>query len=211
MFKSTVACFIACLSATSSAQTISQTYALRQELRNDAYLWEPLLAESRPSPPNPQHASNSRSDAPITAATLAAPAALPPAASGVLNYYGSLQAAATLQQMPQRRFISSGKAPNRAQTRPFSRITSRPTVSPYLNLFREEDDESAPNYFAFVRPQQRQIETNERHQREMERLERRLRSAESVTPSAVGSGGLPTTGRTAARFGDTGQFYGRRR
>jgi hypothetical protein len=54
-------------------------------------------------------------------------------------------------------------AESHAQVRRYE--PSRPTVSPYLNLFREQTG-ILPNYQALVRPQQLQNETNQR-QREI--------------------------------------------
>jgi len=40
---------------------------------------------------------------------------------------------------------------------------TRPTMSPYLNLLRR-DVSAVPNYYSFVRPQQRQLEFNRQEQ-----------------------------------------------
>jgi hypothetical protein len=92
----------------------------------------------------------------------------------------------------------------RQQPKPFQTVYRDPTISPYLNLFREEDDsESAPNYFAFVRPQLEQIEANRVQQGELQQLSRQLqRRSTTVAGSAV------TGARAPARYMDTAQFYG---
>ena len=85
----------------------------------------------------------------------------------------------------------------------------RSTVSPYLNLNRnEEDNEAAPNYFAFVRPQLEQLEANRMQQRAIQQLNGQLQSMSStvVTPGYQSSA-MPGTG-TPARYMDTAQFYG---
>ena len=54
-----------------------------------------------------------------------------------------------------------------AAAKPFTGITSTPTVSPYLNLFREDLDGSDDfNYQTLVRPQFQQLATNQQFQRQ---------------------------------------------
>lgn len=52
---------------------------------------------------------------------------------------------------------------------------SRPTVSPYLNLLRN-DSGAIPNYYSLVRPQQQQIATNQQQQIELTRQRQQLES-----------------------------------
>lgn len=202
-----------------AAQSTSSTYLLRQQLGSDSYLWEPMLTGRR----LPQRAplvnpaaraksqSYARAQAPanVLPAYGAAAPQLDSAAQSVLNYYGARQAAANLQPSPRPRFIPNGARTTTAPaTRPFTNADAGPTVSPYLNLFREDFDESIPNYHAFVRPQLQQQRANRRQQAEIERLERQVRAAEAAPAPTGAYGAMPATGRTAARFGDTGQFYG---
>ncbi len=94
-----------------------------------------------------------------------------------------------------------------AKSKPFQGFESGPTVSPYLNLYRNEDDgESAPNYYAFVRPQVEQTEANRNQQIELQKLQRQLQSTTVVTPRYRGA--VPSTTGAAARFMDTAQFFG---
>jgi hypothetical protein len=92
------------------------------------------------------------------------------------------------------------------QVKPFQTVYREPTVSPYLNLYRDEStNEGAPNYFAFVRPQMEQIEANRAQQREIQQLRGQVHGSSSTM--AGPPSGMPGTG-TPARFMDTAQFYG---
>jgi hypothetical protein len=97
----------------------------------------------------------------------------------------------------------------RAQTKPFETVYREPTISPYLNLYRNEDsNEGAPNYHTFVRPYQEQIETNRVQQREIQRLRGQLQGLSStIAMPQYGQSALPATG-TRSRYMDTAQFYG---
>jgi hypothetical protein len=57
---------------------------------------------------------------------------------------------------------------------------SRPTVSPYLNLFRNDDFDNrfVPNYHTLVRPLQQQYDTNQRQQRLLQQQNRSLQQLE---------------------------------
>jgi hypothetical protein len=90
-------------------------------------------------------------------------------------------------------------------TKPFESASQRPTVSPYLNLYREEDDESAPNYFAFVRPALQQQDANRRQQSEIQRLQRQLQRAANYTPASPAA----TASGSSARYLDTAHYYSR--
>jgi hypothetical protein len=130
-----------------------------------------------------------------------------------IGFYGGRSARATLAQMPRRMTVqpsAASAAPNgqplAPRARPFDSATARPTISPYLNLYRDEaDSEVVPNYFAFVRPQLEQQEANQRQQQQLEQLERRFPSG---MPTVVGPQYGGSAGRsTPARFMDTAQFY----
>ena len=127
-----------------------------------------------------------------------------------LNFYGGNPARATLSQFPRRTPIQAGPPqPMRQQIKPFNTVYRDPTISPYLNLYREESDtEGAPNYFAFVRPQMEQIEANRAQQGEIQQLSRQLQSR-SPTPTAPQYQAADAPDRSApARYMDTAQFYG---
>lgn len=90
----------------------------------------------------------------------------------------------------------------RGAVKPFSSVQTSPTISPYLNLFREEDVNAAPNYHAFVRPQQDQYEANRQQQAELQQLQRQVQQATYGQPTGrVGVAG-------GARYGYTGRYYG---
>lgn len=61
-------------------------------------------------------------------------------------------------------------------SKPFSNVSRRPTVSPYLNLFNESFDEGGTdlNYQTLVRPQLQQRQINDQLQQQTQALNRRL-------------------------------------
>jgi len=64
-----------------------------------------------------------------------------------------------------------------SRSKPFSSYSSAPTVSPYLNLFREDLDGSSDlNYNTLVRPMLQQQQFNEQMQRQSMDISRRLQS-----------------------------------
>src|SRR3990172_10150898 len=57
-----------------------------------------------------------------------------------LDFYGGRSARATLSAMPRRSAIqptTTGRMPHNGK--PFQSVTTAPTVSPYMNLFRDEE------------------------------------------------------------------------
>jgi hypothetical protein len=140
------------------------------------------------------------------------PAADAPASGAryALGYFGGSASRASLSQLPRRNAIRPAPLqPMRGPTKPFETIYREPTISPYLNLYREEDDaEGAPNYHTFVRPYQQQIETNRLQQRELQRLRGQVQGlSTTVATPQYGDASLPATG-TRSRYMDTAQFYG---
>jgi hypothetical protein len=126
----------------------------------------------------------------------------------VLAFYGGYAARATLGQLPRRVPLHTSSAPPiYREAKPFQIVHQDPTVSPYLNLYRDEgDNEGAPNYHAFVRPQLEQIEANRLQQRELQKLRGQMQrmsmsAAYPAYSTARGGMGAP------ARFMDTAQFY----
>jgi hypothetical protein len=122
-----------------------------------------------------------------------------------LDFYGGQSALNTLSEMPCRTPIqpaTSGQLPHSGK--PFQSASSGPTISPYLNLFRDEREssEALPSYFSFVRPQMQQQAANEQQQREIAQLQRQLQSGPQHRAASVPGSGTP------ARFMDTAQFYG---
>jgi hypothetical protein len=80
---------------------------------------------------------------------------------------------------------------------------SRPTVSPYLQLFRDDDrrNNALPNYYNYVRPLQQQYQVNQTQQRllqqqnqaigqlqlNLQAVDRQLSSGQLVAPTGKGS------------------------
>ena len=54
--------------------------------------------------------------------------------------------------------------------KPFSDAQRGPTLSPYLNLLRNDEGGGLPNYHTFVRPVLEQQESNRRQQQQLQRL-----------------------------------------
>jgi len=92
--------------------------------------------------------------------------------------------------------------------KPYSNYSAAPTVSPYLNLFREDlDGQSDLNYQTLVQPQLRQQAVNERMQRENFDLTRRLQSISAQSDyNPSGSTSQPPTGHQTV-FMYYGHYY----
>ncbi|MBN1852611.1 MAG: hypothetical protein JW829_07795 [Pirellulales bacterium] len=127
----------------------------------------------------------------------------------VLNFYGrSPTAASSLNQIP-RRPVSPPASSLRPQApKPFTNNSLPASVSPYMNLFRSDESDSAPNYFALVRPQIQQQETNRQQQIELQRLNRQVQIASASSGLAFPTGNqlLPSTGHNT-RYMNTGAYY----
>jgi hypothetical protein len=64
--------------------------------------------------------------------------------------------------------------------KPFAHASHRPTVSPYLNLLREDlTDETIPNYHTLVRPQLEQIQFQQSQQRQNDLVYRQLQQIQA--------------------------------
>jgi hypothetical protein len=99
-------------------------------------------------------------------------------------------------------------APGRS-AKPFSSVTSSPTVSPYLNLFREDFDGGGDfNYQTLVRPQFQQMAANQQFQRQNTELSQRVQSisAQSAFQNPAGSESQYPTGHQTV-FGYYGRYY----
>lgn len=121
-----------------------------------------------------------------------------------LNFYGGHSAINTLSSMPRRTPIqpaATGQLQHHGK--PFQGTSAAPTVSPYLNLFRDEraTTEVVPSYYTFVKPQLEQQASFQQQQREIQQLQRQVRGAPSSRTVVPGAG-------TQARYFDTAQFYG---
>lgn len=175
----------------------------------------------------PIHPSTAKQSYPVKPASFNAPVAAKPLAPptstrsrSVVGIYSNPAAAATLSKIPrpapiqQASFAAPTAQSTRGRSKPFESVESGPTVSPYLNLYRNDRNTNMmSNYYAFVRPQLDQIEANRKQAADMQRLQAQLQNAQ-----ANGGGAQPITygnydGRPApvARFGDTAQFYQRTR
>lgn len=90
--------------------------------------------------------------------------------------------------------------------KPFKNIQQRPTVSPYLNLVRD-DSGAAANYQTLVRPQMEQLEINRQQELQINRLDRQFQDfrQESAFPQQ-GSEDIRATGH-ATRFMNRSHFY----
>jgi hypothetical protein len=104
--------------------------------------------------------------------------------------------------MPRRTPIqpaSSGQVQHNGK--PFQGTSAAPTVSPYLNLFRDEraTTEVVPSYYTFVKPQLEQQASFQQQQREIQQLQRQMQG---------GTGAVIPGAGTQARYFDTAQFYG---
>ncbi len=98
---------------------------------------------------------------------------------------------------------------------------SRPTVSPYLNLFRNDgfDNQVLPNYHSLVRPLQQQYDTNQRQQRALQQQNRSLRqlntNLQSIEERQAAGQLVAPTGKgswfanpgTRSTFQNTSRFY----
>lgn len=121
----------------------------------------------------------------------------PAGTAGVPQFGAARQMAADASARRAARLGLRRTAPTTAK--PFNTLVHSPTVSPYLNLYRETEDEAAPNYYAFVRPQLEQQAQNDSQAKQLQSLQRQLQQATFNAPVAAP--------RPAARFGDTGRFY----
>ena len=94
-------------------------------------------------------------------------------------------------------------------SKPFSNIRRQPTISPYLNLDVLQSETSLPNYYAYVRPQLQQQQTNREQQAQIFRLKQKLRSATAMGVISDNlSGGMPTTGHSSQFLNSGGYFSG---
>jgi hypothetical protein len=99
-------------------------------------------------------------------------------------------------------------APSRS-SKPFSSVSSSPTVSPYLNLFRDDFDGGGDfNYQTLVRPQFQQMATNQQFQRQNTELSQRVQSisAQGAYQNPAGAENQYPTGHQTS-FGYYGSFY----
>lgn len=182
-------------------------YALRTSIGDQAYLWElrnqqaQLRSQGTPQPNRstgvttsayyiPNAASGARQVVPVTGA--------------VANYPGGNNQQAAFNQTPTRpsyiRPATATGSGTLGSAKPFQGVDryGTPTVSPYLQLFRQEIEEAAPNYHAFVRPQLERQQERQRQQRDALQARPVRRTSTASTPSA---------GLHSSRFRNTGRYY----
>jgi hypothetical protein len=94
--------------------------------------------------------------------------------------------------------------PRPGQSGPSSYSPSRPTVSPYLNLFRRGAN-STTNYHTLVRPQLQQYSANQQQSANIGALQQSVQAMQAQRPLSV-----PLVAPTGigARFNDLSHFYG---
>jgi hypothetical protein len=91
-------------------------------------------------------------------------------------------------------------------SKPFKHVQRQPTVSPYLNLVRD-DSGAAANYQTLVRPQMEQIDINRQQEMQFDRLDRQFQDfrSESAYPQQ-GSLDIRETGHIT-RFMNRSHYY----
>ncbi|MHB1033367.1 MAG: hypothetical protein ACYC35_14350 [Pirellulales bacterium] len=82
---------------------------------------------------------------------------------------------------------------------------SRPTVSPYLNLFRNGNS-AAMNYQTLVRPQINQENTNQQERATVQRLQQQLGDVSQTVYGAAAARSMRTTGHRTV-FLDYSHYY----
>jgi hypothetical protein len=180
---------------TAAAQQASKVSAIRP----------PSVSSSTPASPTTSPLP-SQARAPTIVRSTAASQTPRPA-----SFRGGTSARQTMSQFPHRAAIRSNpRHATHRQPKPFESAEHEPTLSPYLNLDRDEDDtQGVPNYLAFVRPQLEQIQTNRTQQREIQQLRGQL---QNMSTNASGPPAFETSRSarvaSSARFMDTAQFYG---
>jgi hypothetical protein len=101
-----------------------------------------------------------------------------------------------------------GMASPASLSKPFTQISPQPTVSPYMNLFRDDfSGESDLNYQTLVRPMLQQQQFNQQIQQQSTEISRRLQSISAQTNfNPQGSTTQPPTGHPTV-FMYYGHFY----
>lgn len=135
-------------------------------------------------------------------------AGLPSHVQNVIDFYGGATSGRALSQLPNRPSSGAVRPPQpRQKPKPFQgTVAGAPTLSPYLNLFADENNEALPNYHAFVRPRIQQQAYNSTASRELNRLESRVQTASYGEAVAPTSGSVPGTGH-GTRYFNTTRFY----
>jgi len=115
-----------------------------------------------------------------------------------------------LRTAPRKEFRRRIPAPQPLQlrgTKPFESVQRLPTLSPYHNLNLRESAQGLPNYYAFVRPMQRQQIANQKQAANLRKLQQKVRVATATgIVSNNSTGGVPTTGHSS-QFLNLGGYF----
>lgn len=165
-----------------------------------------VASPSRPMPPLVRTAA----PAPQRRAGLSAASTsqLPKQVQNVIDFYGGATSARALSQLPYRPSSGVPRPPTaRVARKPFQGHVRGAPLSPYLNLFIDNDVSELPNYHAFVRPLQQQQASAAMQQREIMQLDKQVqRASYNANGSGTGGAGTPVTGH-GTRYLNTAQFY----
>lgn len=132
-----------------------------------------------------------------------------------LNFIALQNARARVPYVGQLTTRTTGNAPRirsnaggSLSAKPFSSYSPSPTVSPYLNLFREDfEGNSDLNYNTLVQPMLQQQQVNQQVQRQAIELERQLQSVAAQSDfNPQGSKDIYPTGHQTV-FGYYGHYY----
>ena len=102
-----------------------------------------------------------------------------------------------------------GQSPlgNRRTVRPWDQISSRPTVSPYLNLIMGNSTASGlPAYHTQVRPQLEARDRNRQQARQISGMQQQISRVQNDVTRMGNTGGLRTTGHPT-RFMNYLHYY----
>lgn len=194
------------------------SYAFRQMFGPEFHTWEKFENSSARQRNLGRNRRGQAADANVKPATaLGGPGRMPvrQASHSVAAHYG--QGPSSFNPMAYAKFagppprpsnMSAAPRPQRQASKPFQAASNGATISPYNNLFREDENEVLPNYYSFVRPQMQQQQANRQQQNQLQGLERQVQQA---TYRSYNQGtGMPATGHSV-RFGDTGGYFGTNR
>jgi hypothetical protein len=178
-------------------------------------------ARSAPTEPVPEAAAVAPQLVPASPAVAGPPISTPsptfpqsPVASPMVrpaSFYGRNSARQTMSQFPRRAAIRTNpQQAIRRQPKPFETAEHEPTISPYLNLDRDDDDsQNIPHYLTMVLPQLEQMQVNRVQQREIQQLHGQLQNLSmNFGPAPAYEMNRSSGMASSARFMDTAQFYG---
>ncbi len=124
-----------------------------------------------------------------------------------MQYFGGARSRVSQFRQTQRKMPLPRPVQVRGSGKPFSQLSRRPTISPYLNLDVRTSAVGLPNYYAFVRPQLQQQQANRAQAAQVHRLQQQLRIATATgVVSNNPSGGIPTTGHSS-QFLNLGDYF----